>query len=43
MKRLIWMFLILVLALSMIGCARVKRIANDINWVVLDGEPSKEN
>ncbi len=44
MKRFIHIVIVLVVIFSMVGCgARIKRIANDINWVVLDGEPSRDN
>ncbi len=44
MRRFIYILIILVVISSIVGCAdRIKRIANDINWVVLDGEPSKDN
>ena|GEM_PF-3319299 len=43
MRRLVFLFLIVVLIFSVAGCSRVKRIANDINWLVFDGEPSREN
>ena len=43
MKRFIWILIILVAMTSIIGCARTKRVANDIDWVVFDGEPSREN
>ena len=43
MKRFIWMLLIAVLVTSIAGCARTKRIANDVDWIVFDGEPSREN
>lgn len=43
MKCFVWIVLILVLISSIAGCARARRIANDLDWIVLDGEPSKEN
>ncbi|MFC1509776.1 hypothetical protein ACFL60_08870 [Candidatus Omnitrophota bacterium] len=43
MRRLIWVVLIIVVISGAIGCSRTKRIANDVNWIVFDGEPSKEN
>ena len=43
MKRLVWIILIIVVVSGMLGCARTKRIANDVDWIVFDGEPSKEN
>jgi len=43
MRRFVYMFMVLIVVSSMAGCARVKRIANDINWVVLDGQPSRDN
>lgn len=35
--------LVLVIVVSMSGCARTKRIANDVDWIVFDGEPNKAN
>ena len=43
MKRFICILLALVLISSIAGCARAKRIANDVDWIVFDGEPSREN
>ncbi|MFA4991413.1 MAG: hypothetical protein WC569_02415 [Candidatus Omnitrophota bacterium] len=43
MRRLAWLILIVVAISSLAGCSRAKRIANDLDWVVLDGEPSREN
>ena len=43
MKRIIWIILILTVISSITGCARAKRIANDVNWVVFDGQPSRDN
>ena len=44
MKRFIYIVMVLVMICSIAGCgARIKRIANDINWVVFDGEPSRDN
>ena len=43
MKRFIWIGLVVVLALSVAGCARTKRIANDVDWVLLDGQPHIDN
>lgn len=43
MKRFIWICLIVIVIASLTGCARTKRIANDIDWIVFDGEPSNSN
>ena len=43
MKRLMWIVLILVVISAISGCARTKRIANDVDWIVFDGKPSREN
>jgi len=43
MKRFIWVALIAIAISSIAGCARSSRLANDIDWVVFDGEPSREN
>ena len=43
MKHFIWIMLILIVILSITGCARVKRVANDIDWIVFDGQPSRDN
>ncbi len=43
MRRFAWIMLIFVLISVVSGCARTKRIANDVGWVILDGEPSKDN
>ncbi len=43
MKRFIWIALIVIVISSITGCARSSRVANDIDWVVFDGEPSREN
>jgi len=44
MKRFLYIVMISVVIFSITGCgARIKRIANDINWVVFDGEPSRDN
>ena len=44
MKRVLLVILLLVLIPAMAtGCARTKRIANDIDWVVFDGEPKRDN
>lgn len=43
MKRITWFVIVLIAITSMSGCARAKRIANDVNWIVFDGEPSREN
>jgi len=44
MRRFIYILIILAVISSIVGCgARIKRIANDINWVVLDGQPSRDN
>jgi len=44
MKRALLVILLLVLIPAIAtGCARTKRIANDIDWVVFDGEPKKDN
>lgn len=42
-KQLIWVVLILALITSLYGCARARRIANDVDWIVFDGQPSREN
>ncbi len=43
MKYFIWLVLIVILVCSIEGCSRAKRIANDVDWVVFDGQPSKDN
>ncbi|MFH1479232.1 MAG: hypothetical protein ABIG92_05620 [Candidatus Omnitrophota bacterium] len=43
MKRFIWLVLILVVITCISSCSRTKRIANDVDWVVFDGQPSREN
>ena len=44
MKKALLMILLLILIPAVAtGCARTKRIANDIDWVVFDGEPKKDN
>lgn len=43
MKRFILILIVFALAVSVAGCGRTKRIANDVNWIVFDGEPSKDN
>lgn len=43
MKRLIWLVIIIVVVSSMAGCARARRIANDIDWILLDAQPNREN
>jgi len=43
MRRFVWIMLIFVLISVISGCARTKRIANDVDWIILDGEPSKDN
>lgn len=43
MRHIVWVMLILVVISSVTGCARAKRIANDVDWVVFDGEPSRDN
>jgi len=43
MRRLVWIILIVVAISSITGCARSSRVANDIDWVIFDGEPSREN
>ena len=43
MRRFIWIVLILALVVGVAGCSRTKRIANDVDWIVFDGQPSKDN
>jgi hypothetical protein len=43
MKRFIWILVVAALVASVAGCGRTKRIANDVNWIVFDGQPSKDN
>lgn len=43
MKNFIFIALILALAVSVAGCSRTKRIANDVDWIVFDGQPSRDN
>lgn len=43
MRRLVWVVLILAAISFLGGCARATRIANDIDWIVFDGEPIEEN
>jgi hypothetical protein len=43
MKIFIWLFVVIVAVSSISGCARARRIANDVDWIVFDGEPSEEN
>lgn len=43
MRYVIGIFSILILISTITGCARTSRIANDVDWVVFDGEPSREN
>jgi hypothetical protein len=43
MKRILWIIFIMVIVVSVSGCARTKRIANDVDWIVFDGEPNKAN
>lgn len=43
MKKLLCLILILAMAVSIAGCSRTKRIINDVDWVVFDGEPSDDN
>lgn len=43
MRYITWAILVLVIVFSITGCARTKRIANDVNWIVFDGEPSRDN
>ena len=43
MRRIIMIALIAVILAGTLGCSRSKRIANDMDWIVFDGEPSKEN
>ncbi len=44
MKRALLIILLLALVPAIVaGCARTKRIANDIDWVVFDGEPKEDN
>jgi len=44
MKRFIWIVFILALIAGVAsGCGRTKRIANDVDWIVFDGQPSKDN
>ncbi len=43
MKSFIWIVLILMLISSIAGCehprARAERIGDDIDWILLDGDP----
>ncbi|MDP2921924.1 MAG: hypothetical protein Q8O12_06145 [Candidatus Omnitrophota bacterium] len=43
MRRFIWIVLVLALVAGIAGCSRAKRIANDVDWIVFDGQPSKDN
>ena len=43
MRRFIWIVLILALVVGVTGCSRTKRIANDVDWIVFDGQPSEDN
>ena len=43
MKHFVWVVLVLVVLCSIAGCARTKRIANDVDWIVFDGEPNVKN
>jgi predicted small secreted protein len=44
MKRFVWIIVTIVMISVVIsGCSRAKRIANDVDWVVFDGQPSREN
>jgi len=43
MRYIAYMLVALVLLGTVTGCARVKRVANDVDWVIFDGEPSKDN
>ncbi|MFH1783108.1 MAG: hypothetical protein ABH848_05785 [Candidatus Omnitrophota bacterium] len=43
MRRLTWLFLILIVACCLVSCSRTKRIANDVDWIVFDGEPNRQN
>ncbi len=43
MRRLMFTVVVLVLIANLVGCARTKRIANDIDWMVFDGQPMEDN
>jgi len=43
MKYIIWIVLALMSISIITGCSRTKRIANDVDWIVFDGEPAKDN
>ncbi len=43
MRRLALIVLLLVIAATLTGCARMDRIVNDIQWMFFDMEPSRDN
>ena len=43
MRRFVCIALILMMISGLAGCARARRIANDVDWIVFDAQPSREN
>jgi hypothetical protein len=43
MRHFLWTLMIVVLAFSLVSCTRAQRIANDVNWIIFDGQPSRDN
>lgn len=39
MRYIILVLMLVVIASSVAGCARANRIADDVEWMVFDGEP----